>query len=61
LGEAGGNEKQRGGGGSVSEVMPLEHEGRCSSMEVGSKIQMSHAKLVAPVAAEVVGSGVVRG
>jgi hypothetical protein len=41
--------------------MPLEHEGRCSLMEVGSKIQMSHAKVVAPVAAEVVVSGVVGG
>jgi hypothetical protein len=30
-------------------------------MEVGSKIQMSHAKVVAPVAAEVVVSGVVGG
>ena len=61
MGEARANGEPRGGGDSVSEAMPLEHEGWCSLMEVGSKIQMSHAKVVAPVAPEVVGSGVVRG
>jgi hypothetical protein len=34
--------------------MPLEQEGRCSSTEVGSKIQMSHAEVVAPAAAALV-------